>query len=113
MSSGFSGMNAWLIQRITGMYVGFFALILFGIFSTTPPQSYSEWVAVFASPLLQIGCSLFVLAILFHAWIGMRDIVLDYVHPLGFKIGFLTLSLIVLFGSGLWALRALYLVELA
>lgn len=113
MSSGFSGMNAWLIQRLSGIYVAFFSLILLGIFTTTPPQSYTEWVSIFVSPLLQIGFSLFIVALLFHAWIGLRDIVLDYIHPLSLKIIVFSLVLIALFGSGLWVLRALYLVELS
>lgn len=112
MSAGFSGMNAWIIQRLSGIYVGFFSLILLGIFSTTPAQSYAEWVAIFASPLLQIGFSLFVIALLFHAWIGLRDIILDYIHPVSIKMVVFSMVLISLFGSGLWALRALYLVDL-
>jgi len=113
MSSGFSGMNAWIIQRLSGIYVGFFSLILLGIFSTTPPQSYTEWVSLFVSPSLQIGFSLFVVALLFHAWIGLRDIILDYIHPIGIKMLIFSVVLFALFGSGLWALRALYLVELS
>lgn len=113
MSAGFSGMNAWIIQRLSGIYVGFFALILLGIFSTTPPQSYTEWVAIFVSPVLQIGFSIFVITLLFHAWIGLRDIVLDYIQPIGIKIIVFSMILISLFGSGLWALRTLYLVELS
>ncbi len=113
MSAGFSGMNAWIIQRLSGIYVAFFALILSGIFTTTPPQSYSEWVAIFVSPLLQIGFSLFIVALLFHAWIGLRDIVLDYIHAVSLKMVIFSMVLMGLFGSGLWALRALYLVELS
>lgn len=113
MSAGFSGKNAWVIQRLSGLYIAFFSLILLGIFSTTPPQSYTEWVAIFVSPLLQIGFSLFIFALLFHAWIGVRDIILDYVHPISLKMVIFSMLLISLFGSGLWALRALYLVELS
>lgn len=112
MSAGFSGMNSWLIQRLSGIYVGFFALIIIGIFITTPPNSYEEWVSIFISPTLQIGFSIFVFALLFHAWVGLRDIILDYIHPLGIKMMVFSVVLICLFGSGLWALRALYLVEL-
>lgn len=113
MSTGFSGMNAWIIQRLSGIYIAFFALILLAIFSTTAPQNYTEWVAIFVSPSLQIGFSIFIVALLFHAWIGVRDIILDYIHPISLKIVIFSMLLISLFGSGLWALRALYLVELA
>lgn len=113
MSAGFSGMNAWILQRISGLYIAFFALILFGIFGTTPPQSYTEWVSIFVSPLLQIGFSLFVIALLFHAWIGVRDIILDYIHPVSIKMVVFSMLWVSLFGSGIWALRALYLVELS
>jgi len=113
MSAGFSGMNAWIIQRLSGLYVGFFTLVVFVVLMSSTPQNYTEWLAVFASPLLQIGFSLFVVALLFHAWIGLRDIILDYIHPVGLKMVIFSMILIGLFGSGFWALRALYLVELS
>ena len=113
MSSGFGGMSAWIYQRLSAIYIAFFSLIILGIFLTTPPQSFSEWQSIFVSPLLQIGFSLFVIALLLHAWIGLRDIILDYVHPLSLKIIVFSVVLMVLFGSGIWALRALYLVDIS
>jgi len=113
MSAGFSGMNAWIIQRLSGIYIACFSLIMLGILTVNSPQNYSEWVSMFISPLLQIGFSLFVIALLFHAWIGVRDIILDYIHPVSIKMVVFSMLLISLFGSGIWAIRALYLVKLS
>lgn len=112
-SSGFSGMNAWLFQRLSAIYIAFFSLVIVFIFITAPPQNYTEWVSIFLSPTVQIGLSLFIVALLIHAWIGLRDIILDYIHPLGLKVLVFSVVLMVLFGSGIWALRALYLVDLS
>ena len=54
-----------------------------------------------------VAWSGFVLALLVHVWVGLRDIVLDYLHPLALRIGTLALIAFLLGGCGFWALRTL------
>ena len=51
---------------------------------------------------------LFVAALLIHAWVGIRDIILDYVHPFGARLVVLSLFALMLITSGLWAARVLF-----
>jgi len=109
--SGFSGMKAWLVQRFSGVYIGLFAVLLVFILWGNQPMSYPVWVAVFADPWIQVMSGLFVIALLFHAWIGMRDVILDYIKPIGIKMFLMTAIVLMLLASGFWFLRALLLVE--
>ena len=52
---------------------------------------------------------IFVIALLFHVWIGIRDVALDYVHNIMFRIFILALLMGVLIGCGLWVFRILLL----
>jgi succinate dehydrogenase / fumarate reductase membrane anchor subunit len=109
MSRGAQGLRAWLLQRVTAVYLGLFTLYLLFHFLTSPPAGYPQWSAWTAHPLVTIGLALYVLAVLLHAWVGMRDVLIDYVHPVGVRLSLLGLIAFGLLGCGLWALRALLL----
>jgi succinate dehydrogenase / fumarate reductase membrane anchor subunit len=101
------GLRPWLLQRISAVYVA--AFVIYAVIAATGIEGadYLRWREWLFAPVNTIASGLFVLALLLHAWIGMRDIVLDYSHNT--LVRMLLLSLIggVLIGSGLWALRVL------
>jgi len=108
---GFSGMHAWLIQRFSGIYIGIFSLILIVTLWQAAPQNYQQWSSLFSGAWLQLGTSLFVVALLFHAWIGLRDVIIDYIHPVWIKMLVMTGVILMLVASGFWFLKALLLVD--
>ena len=109
MSRGAQGLRAWLLQRVTAVYLGLFSLYLLGFFLVAPPGDYPQWSAWTGQPLVAIGLALYVIAMLLHAWVGMRDVLIDYVHPVGVRLALLGIMAFVLLGCGLWGLRALLL----
>jgi len=99
-----SGQRAWLLQRLTAVYVGVYVILALGYFLFAAPASHAAWVAVAGHPLVALSAALFVFAVLLHAWIGLRDVVMDYVHPPGIRLTVLTLAAAGLLLMGLWAL---------
>lgn len=93
----FRGQRAWLVQRISALLAlvmlaaGGLALLL------GPPLDYARWHALagglHGGPLI----ILLFAALCAHAWVGMRDIVLDYIQPRALRLAVLTLVAIVLF----------------
>jgi succinate dehydrogenase membrane anchor subunit len=75
----------------------------------SPPASYVEWRDWVASPGINISLIFFAFFLLFHAWVGTRDIIIDYVHPLMIRVVILTVLAIGLIGSGLWTVKFLFL----
>lgn len=96
-----------MLQRISAVYLGVFLVYVMAVFLPGQPWNYQDWHAWITRPVLRIAGSGFILATLAHAWVGMRDIVLDYVHCLGIRLAVLVLIGLVLGGCGLWALRVL------
>lgn len=103
-----TGLRAWLAQRLSAVYLAFFASYLIGHFIFFSPLTYNEWLAWLHSPVITLGGGLFFIALLLHAWIGVRDVILDYAHCC------VLLRLILLAGlgggllaCGLWATRIL------
>ena len=108
--SGFSGMKAWLIQRFSGIYIALVAVAIVVIIGSAKPANYQQWTALFSDPWMQTALSIFIVTLLFHAWIGLRDIILDYIHPIWIKMIIMTAVVLMLVASGFWFLRALLLV---
>ncbi len=108
--SGFSGMKAWLIQRFSGIYIALVGIAVVLIIWSEQPANYQQWAAVFSGPWMQTALSIFIVTLLFHAWIGLRDIILDYIHPIWIKMLVMTAVVLMLVASGFWFLRALLLV---
>lgn len=98
---------AWVIQRATSVYLGLFLTYLLVHFVFNPPADHAGLVAWVASPVVALGLILLVPVLLAHAWVGIRDVLIDYVHLLGLRIGLLSLFAFVFVASGLWAFKAI------
>jgi succinate dehydrogenase / fumarate reductase membrane anchor subunit len=44
--------------------------------------------------------------------VGIRDVLIDYVHPLGIRVLLLSLFAIGFIASGLWVVQAIFLARL-
>jgi succinate dehydrogenase / fumarate reductase membrane anchor subunit len=111
--SGFSGMKAWLVQRYTAVYIALFVPYVSIVLWNLEPINHAIWAGLFRQPFMQVTTALFVVALLFHAWIGLRDVILDYIKPIGIKMLIVAVVIFTLFASGFWFLRALILVDIS
>ena len=107
LSGHFEGLRVWLLQRVSAVYLGLYLLYVLTHFYLNPQPDYGAWRAWFAQPLVAVCSAGFVIALLLHAWVGLRDVVLDYVRHLGARMVVLTLIIFLLTGCGLWAMRIL------
>jgi succinate dehydrogenase / fumarate reductase membrane anchor subunit len=108
MSRTASGLKAWLVQRVTAVYLALFLTYLVLHLVVHPPGDYAAWAAWVERPGVSLGLLLFVPLLLAHAWVGTRDVLMDYVKPLGARIGAMVFIALVFLASGLWALQALF-----
>jgi succinate dehydrogenase / fumarate reductase membrane anchor subunit len=103
-----TGTGTWLVQRATALIL---ALALPGLamyFLAAMPIDFSGWQALFASPWLRVLMLLTVVALALHAWVGMRDIFMDYVHPMGLRLALYLAVIITLAGSVAWLAAVLW-----
>jgi succinate dehydrogenase / fumarate reductase membrane anchor subunit len=101
------GLKAWLVQRLTAVYLAVFVLFAAIKFIWLPPQDYSQWIAWVAHPFINAALALFILSLLLHAWIGLRDVIMDYVKSAAVRAGLFAMLILLLSGCGLWSLRLL------
>ena len=104
-----TGLRAWLVQRLSAVYMLFFLLLLLFHFLVDPPASYVAWNSWVRTPGVSIAFLLFFAAMLSHAWVGVRDVILDYVHPAAVRAGSLAAWGLALMVIAAWALRILFM----
>jgi len=108
-----AGLRTWLLQRLSATYIALFL----GVFAVKwiaarggEPLTYEVWRAWVSHPVSNIALILFIFALLLHAWVGVRDVIMDYVNSvplryvllIGFGLSFISMAL--------WTLRTLLLV---
>ena len=106
-----SGLSAWLVQRLSAVYMGLFIIALGAVLLSSDNLDYAHWRALFAQPLLCIAPPMFFLSLLLHAWVGMRDVILDYAGQAP-SLRLLLLSLLGawLIALGIWVIRIMMMV---
>ena len=104
-----SGLNAWVLQRASAVYLLLFILIMPTSIFYLELNTYNAWHAFILSPLVAISWILFFVSLLAHAWVGIRDVVVDYVHPFAIRLIILSLLAFYLIAMMIWVLRFLLL----
>ena len=106
-----SGLSAWLVQRLSAVYMVLFIIAMGVVLLSSDNLDYEHWRALFAQPLLGIATTMFVLSLLLHAWVGMRDVILDYAGQAP-PLRLLLLSLLGawLIALGIWVIRIMMMV---
>ena len=84
MRKTFTGLHAWLVQRISAVYMLFFIVFLLTHFVVDPPHSYQAWHAWMMGRVMSIATAVFFAALLAHAWVGLRDVIWTTFTPLFF-----------------------------
>ncbi len=113
MSRKASGLKAWAIQRLTAIYIGMFSLYLVLVLLLAAPGDYTTWRTWLGGPVVSVALLLYVVSVMMHAWIGVRDVLIDYVHPIAIRATLLGVVALSLVAMGLWAAQALILARLA
>lgn len=102
MNRPIQGLRAWVLQRITAVYLALFALYALVWIWSDPPTDFEAWRAWVAQPVVSASLALSFVMVLAHAWVGVRDVVLDYVKNLRLRVTLLALVAVGLIYLGIW-----------
>jgi succinate dehydrogenase / fumarate reductase, membrane anchor subunit len=103
------GLRGWLIQRVTAVVMVVYALLLVAVLLARRSFEFADWKALFAGQWMRFATTLFFASLLLHTWVGVRDILMDYVHPTGVRLALQILVILSLVLYGLWAVQILWL----
>lgn len=103
MSVQGQGFRAWLLQRLSAVYIGLYLIVVFVyIIININNLSYEQWQQTISGPFINLPLLLFFYAIFIHTWIGSRDVIIDYVKPVSIRLFLLTVIALGIIVMLLW-----------
>ncbi len=102
------GTRDWLGQRITAVILALYTLYLLFSILTVPTLTYASWFGLFLSPFMKAATLLAVLSLVYHAWIGVRNVYMDYIKPTWLRLLLESSTIILLVGYTAWAVIILW-----
>jgi succinate dehydrogenase / fumarate reductase membrane anchor subunit len=102
------GMRDWLAQRLTAILMAVFTIVLLVSFLTGQNFGYEGWAGLFARQWFKLFAMVTFFGLFYHAWVGVRDIWMDYVKPVGIRLTLQTLTVLWLLGCAAWTVQILW-----
>jgi len=102
------GLRDWLAQRITAALMAIFTFVLLLQLLFGGPLGYERWAAIFAAQWMRVLTFIVIVALIYHVWVGMRDIWMDYIQPVGIKLVLQVFTIAWLIGCAGWAIQVLW-----
>jgi succinate dehydrogenase / fumarate reductase membrane anchor subunit len=102
------GLRDWLAQRVTAVVMVIYSVIFLVMLLKLPRFDFPSWKAMWSAPTMRFGTLLFLLCLFVHAWIGMRNIFMDYVKPTGVRLVLYAAVILALIAYGAWAVQILW-----
>jgi succinate dehydrogenase / fumarate reductase membrane anchor subunit len=102
------GFRDWLAQRISAIILAIYTVIFIFALIILRNDGYLGWSNLFSEFWMKISSVLAVLALCYHAWVGVRDIWMDYIKPVAVRLSLQVFSILWLLGCGLWAIIILW-----
>ncbi|WP_175779002.1 succinate dehydrogenase, hydrophobic membrane anchor protein [Burkholderia cenocepacia] len=102
------GLRDWLAQRVTATIMAVYTVILLVLFFGAHDFSYEGWASIFAAQWMKLATFVMLLFLFYHAWVGVRDIWMDYVKPVGVRLLLQSLTIVWLLACAGYAAQILW-----
>ncbi|MDQ3268458.1 MAG: succinate dehydrogenase, hydrophobic membrane anchor protein [Pseudomonadota bacterium] len=110
------GLRDWLVQRVTAVLMVAYTLFIAGYVvlhshfesDVWVGLDYNTWTGLFSNLVMRSFSLLFLIAVFYHAWIGVRDIVMDYIKPAKIRLVIYVLVIMALLLYSIWAVQILW-----
>ena len=102
------GLKDWVIQRATAIIMAVYTLIFLAVITLVAPSSFETWRGIFSNGFMKFATFLFFVSLFYHAWIGIRDIWMDYVKSDGLRLVLMIATAAALVGYAGWAVQILW-----
>jgi succinate dehydrogenase / fumarate reductase, membrane anchor subunit len=102
------GLKEWIIQRVTAIVMVVFTVVLLVDYCITGSATYEGWAGLFANQFMKLLTLLALFSLFYHAWIGVRDIWMDYVKPVSIRLTLQVLTVLYLVACAAYAVQILW-----
>jgi succinate dehydrogenase / fumarate reductase membrane anchor subunit len=102
------GMRDWLSQRITAVLMAIYTVVLIVQVLMPGEMGYDKWAGIFSAQWMKLLSLVVFVALAWHAWVGVRDIWMDYVKSVALRLTLQVATMVWLVGCTGWAVQVLW-----
>ena len=102
------GLRDWLAQRVTAALMALFTLALIVQVLLPGEMGYDKWAGIFSRQWMKVLTFVVIVSLLYHVWVGMRDVWMDYVKPVAVRLVLQVFTIVWLVGCAGWAIQVLW-----
>ena len=102
-----NGLSDWILQRATALVLVLYTLIIIVNLAVVELHDFASWKGIFESVWMKLLSIVAAISLIYHAWVGIRELWMDYIKPVGIKIGLQIFSIFWLLGCGIWIVTIL------
>ena len=102
------GLRDWLMQRATAVVLTLYLIALAIQIVSARPLDHDAWVSLFVPLGMKAATLIAFVALAYHAWVGMRNIWMDYVRPIGIRMLLQLGTILWLAACLVWAVQILW-----
>ncbi len=102
------GVKDWLAQRVTAIVMAVYTIVLLVSFLGAQEFSYEGWAGLFAKQWFKLFSLVTFLGLFYHAWVGIRDIWMDYVKSAGLRLVLMLATIFWLLACAAWTVQILW-----
>lgn len=103
------GLRDWLAQRVTGVLMALFTVIVLAqVLLSKGTIGYDKWAGIFSAQWMKTLTFTVILSLAYHAWIGLREILMDYAKPASLRLVLQVFAIVWLVGCAGWAIQVLW-----
>ena len=103
------GLRDWLSQRVTAVLMALFTLALLAqVIFSSGPIGYDQWAGIFSAQWMKVLTFTVIISLAWHAWVGVREILMDYIKPVGLRLALQVFTIVWLVGCAGWGIQVLW-----
>ena len=102
------GLRDWLAQRITAIFMLLYTLLFVIMLLRVSALDHAAWRGLFTPQWMKLATLLFLLSVYYHAWIGVRNIFMDYIKHGGVRLALHSLVIAALIVYTAWSAQILW-----
>jgi succinate dehydrogenase / fumarate reductase, membrane anchor subunit len=102
------GLRGFVVQRVSAVVMAVYTVLAIVVFASMPRFDHASWKALWSMPSVRYATFAFVVAVLLHAWVGLRNVFMDYVHPTALRLTLYIVVIVALVMYGAWSIQILW-----
>lgn len=103
------GVRDWLVQRVTAVLMALFTLaVLVQVIFSKGSIGYDQWSGIFSAQWMKVLTFSVIVALIWHVWVGVRDVWMDYVKAAGLRLVLQVFTIVWLVACAGWGFQVLW-----